>query len=192
MVSGDSRATCAICFREFLTDERGRLFPHVRRLRSPERCMGYKFQPAGQSLYGTQWALDRAASVLLDLDARRQKLEAQPPINGVFPFNPMYPNVWNQAVMGVEHERSKVAAELDELAARLEEWRQGAPHLEPGPIHRVALWKCRAGTTVPLCYSEARHRPSGDPIMVPTMEGVDCRGCHQFAELFSIVSVAQA
>lgn len=150
--------------------------------------MGPKFPPAGESLRGTEWALDRAALILVTLDTRREQLEAQPTINGTNPFSPVYTGIWHHQVMAIEHERAKVAAEVDELSARLAEWRPAAPFLAPRPIHRAALWKCRAGTRVPLCYSEAQRRPSGDPILVPTMDGVDCDGCVQAAELFSIIN----
>lgn len=188
MIQGDTRGTCAICFREFLTDERGRLFRHVRKLGMPERCIGSKFPPAGTSLRGTEWALDRAASVVMALDLRRKRLDGQPDIEGVGPFSPMYPGLWHHAVMAIEHERAKVVAEVDELAARLAEWRPTAPFLMPRPIHRAALWKCRAGTAVPLCYSEAPRRPTGDPVLAPTMDGVDCAHCIVAAEQFSIIT----
>jgi hypothetical protein len=177
----NQRGVCAVCFREFLLDERGRLFRHVRWLGTQTRCDGHRFPHAGKSLRGTEWALDRAARQLLTLNGYHKRLTNQPLLDCIGPFDPQYEVLWHNEINRVELLRTTLTTEIDELTARLEEWHEAAPFLEPTPIHRVALWKCRAGTAVPLCFSSAPHRPGGSPTLLPGMNGVDCPQCLRFS-----------
>ena len=108
---------------------------------------------------------------------RHEELDSRPILNGIGPFSPNYEGLWYQESMVCEVRRKAAQAELDELVAKHDEWQLGVTWLPVGPIHREALWKCRAGTAVPLCFSTADHRPSGDPILAPSMTGVTCPTC---------------
>jgi len=156
------------------------LFRHVRRLGEQERCPGYRFPQAGESLRGAEWALDQAARALEIARLRLDALASKPLLDGVAPFSALYDDVWDQSVLSAEDACARATRDLDELTARLEEWRSVPPFLAPTPIHRRSLWRCKAGTSVPLCYSSALRRPAGEPILVPAMDGVDCPRCLDF------------
>lgn len=160
------------------------MFRHVRFLGKPERCLGYKHPPAGESLRGTEWAIDQAAATLQALDQLSGDLNYRPILNGIGPFSANYEGLWHQMVMRTIKQQADLRVVLEELLRNQAEWRLGAITLGPTPIHRASLWKCRAGTAVPLCHSTATNRPSGEPILMPSDVGVGCDACISMMKLF--------
>lgn len=168
---------CSVCFREFFLDPQGRLYGHIRVLGKQPRCPGYRFPHAGESLDGTRWAIDQMVSEMTRLDHHMVWLQSRPILDGMSPFDPQYDARWFQLCFQTEHDRGQTQRELTDLAAKLQEWTPAGPVLEPRPVHKQAIWKCRAGTAVPLCYSDAARRPTGSPIMVDEPTLVECVRC---------------
>lgn len=172
-------ATCAVCFRELRLDERGRLFRHVYQLGFPDRCEGSKYPPAGTSLYGTRLTLDHLAGEVQALQQESVVLQAKPLLDGIGPFDAMYEARWYQASHFCELKLKAKQLMLDRLAQQLKEWIPSGPILGPDQVHKVALWQCRAGTSVPLCFSGFETRPRGEPILVVDASQVTCSHCIQ-------------
>lgn len=170
-------AVCACCFRTFRLDERGRLYPHVYTLGMKERCHGYRFPPAGESLEGSRWQLDKLVHELRNLQEEHLVLQQRPLLGGTGPFSDIYEALWYQKTHHAELRIKCLTLEVDRLTATIKEWQPGEPIPGPTRVHLQALWKLRAGTAVPLCFSEAPQRPAGDPILVVTNDLVDCPVC---------------
>lgn len=170
-------ATCSVCFREFRLDERGRLFRHVRHLGFNDRCEGSRFEPAGRSLYGTRWAIDQLVGRIQKLEHEGMALVNKPLLDGIGPFDGTYEALWYQAQHFCELKLKTSRYELEHLSKKLEEWVPHGPILGPDSVHLIALWKCRAGTSVPLCFSGAESRPRGEPILITDIAKVSCQGC---------------
>jgi hypothetical protein len=111
------------------------------------------------------------------MTARTAELAGRPVLGGIGPCQALYESVWEQAAAKLEHDRAQLLAELDRLLEMLAEWRPTHAELNPRTLHRGSLWKCRAGTAVPLCWSLAPHRPDAPAILLPSWVGVDCPEC---------------